>query len=380
MKNFSVVPLLLLANIYGLDVIGITSTTHITGEYLMLSQGEDILRIHLSSGNLESLPITNLSIPSAIEFDSKRDCFLLSHYDNIERHCLDQNKSSMVMATYGLKDVDVLAYDWLSSLLYFSDWRGKIEAVSSVGGVSMTGHNYYMRRTVVIVGSEVRVHGLAVHPPMGYLYWTQHGANDAQNTSVCRANLDGSNAQVLIRPPQVLKPHSLAIDYVSGRMYWFDTVINNIGSCDLNGDDYHSDLKFNDEFISGISVLNDIIYWLQSSNDENHNRTTLMVYNLRTKTKSSLLSSTRWLRNLHVYGAESQTGTNLCNDESHDCTHVCVGSPGGEFRCLCPDGMTMTDSGACECSYGDEEQCLRNSNVCVGDQFKCLSDGHCFEA
>lgn len=353
-----------------------------SSEYMLTSGYTDILRFQLPSGRLEKILLTNLTYMDGMEFDTKRNCFFIKYHDSIERRCLDQEKPPVELASYGINGVSTLAYDWLTDLLYFADTRGKIVALATTEAAAEE-EDYFMRRTIVITGPTTYTSGLAVHPPLGYLYWTQHGDWKAYsfNASVYRANLDGSNVQLLMRRPQVAKPIDVTIDYANDRLYWIDELISYIGSCDLNGDDFRIDVEFETKPTTSyqISVLNDVIYWLQSPYNFNRNET-IIAYDSRTKTNTTVVLSTERPVDFRVYGAASQSGTNACNDGTHNCTHLCVGAPGEKFRCLCPDGMNMTDAGQCECLHGGAKECFLRAPMCVGDDFQCISDGKCIRS
>ena len=62
----------------------------------------------------------------------------------------------------------------------------------------------------------------------GKIYWV-----DVTNDNVRRADLDGSNDEVLVAGQT--SPLGIAVDPTGGKIYWTDNGTNNIQSADLNG-------------------------------------------------------------------------------------------------------------------------------------------------
>ncbi len=60
--------------------------------------------------------------------------------------------------------------------------------------------------------------GIALDLGAGKMYWTEH----VPSGSIHRANLDGSNRQVLIPDGQTFRPQGIALDLTNNKMYWTD--------------------------------------------------------------------------------------------------------------------------------------------------------------
>ena len=101
----------------------------------------------------------------------------------------------------------------------------------------------------------------------GKMYWTQWGGD----ASISRANLDGSNIELLIKS-SVIGIHtdirSIALDVAGGKMYWTDGR-NGVGMSNLDGSNV---TKFNtpDYTTGGITLdlHNSSIYWIDSEGFE----------------------------------------------------------------------------------------------------------------
>jgi hypothetical protein len=55
-----------------------------------------------------------------------------------------------------------------------------------------------------------------------------------------------------------------------------------------------------------------------------------------------------------VFAHSVQEGINACSNTTRTgCTHICVGMPHGNFRCLCPDNM-KPEGKTCLCASGEK--------------------------
>jgi hypothetical protein len=64
--------------------------------------------------------------------------------------------------------------------------------------------------------------GIVVDVEAGHLYWTNMGVPNANDGSIERANLDGSNVTHIVRPGDTFTPKQLQIDRKSRKLYWSD--------------------------------------------------------------------------------------------------------------------------------------------------------------
>ncbi len=95
----------------------------------------------------------------------------------------------------------------------------------------------------------------------GKMYWTQWEGN----ASISRANLDGSNIELLINPGD---KQSLALDIAGGKMYWTDG-FNGIGMSNLDGSNVNNfqTPKFTTRGIT-LVLSNGTMYWIDGEGTE----------------------------------------------------------------------------------------------------------------
>ena len=77
-------------------------------------------------------------------------------------------------------------------------------------------------RKVIVTGCEMP-DGIAIDVAAGHIYWTNMGTNLATNDgSIERADLDGSNREVIVPRGATFTPKQLHLDKQNGKLYWCD--------------------------------------------------------------------------------------------------------------------------------------------------------------
>lgn len=343
-----------------------------TSEFLVVAQRDKISRINLADGVKEVFPITGLKNVIAIDFDVKHNCVFWADImtDTIGRQCLNGNETTEILVETELASVEGMSYDWIAEMLYFVDgMRLKIEAVKT------SNHSFgRMRRTVIPSSKLAKPRGIVVHPIAGYIFWTDW---NAFNPSVSRATLDGENRVELFHHPEVFWPNGITIDYIAERIYWVDASKDYIASSDLNGKSFqkilHSDTRVEHPF--AVAVFKDFMFWddwkMNSvfSADKDHG---ILI---RTIAEEMLN-----LMDLKVYAHSIQEGSNACTNGTgvNKCSHICIGTPKNEYKCLCPDGMRLNDGGS-DCLCPGEVKpfanntCAQNHNTCAPGFYSCAN-------
>ncbi len=113
----------------------------------------------------------------------------------------------------------VLCLGWSSSVagnpnarIYFLDLRGKLVSATPDGG----------DRKVLIEGMKGQPDGIAVDVEAGHIYWTNMGDYAADDGSIERSNLDGSNVTTIVKTGGTWTGKQLVLDQHNGKLYWSD--------------------------------------------------------------------------------------------------------------------------------------------------------------
>src|SRR5258705_6395452 len=77
--------------------------------------------------------------------------------------------------------------------------------------------------------------GIVVDTAAGHLYWTNMGNPSANDGSIERANLDGSNVTHIVPPGATFTPKQLQLDEKNRKLYWCDREGMRVMRANLNG-------------------------------------------------------------------------------------------------------------------------------------------------
>jgi len=76
-------------------------------------------------------------------------------------------------------------------------------------------------KTIVSEGRKLP-DGIVVDVAAGHIYWTNMGSLKANDGSIDRADLDGSNVTSIVPPGGTFTPKQLQLDKKNGKLYWCD--------------------------------------------------------------------------------------------------------------------------------------------------------------
>lgn len=230
-----------------------------------------------------------------------------------------------------------------------------------------------MRRTIVDEKHLRKPRGIALHPAVGYMFWSDW---NAENPSITRANLDGTGIRRFFDKTVVEWPNGLTVDYIASRLYWVDGKRDYIASCDLHGD-YLKIIISKYNVVShpfAIAVFKDMMYWDDWKNnaiyvaDKDQVNVTNQIQTIYSKQQPGLMD-------LKVFAHSLQEGRNNCSGSP--CQFICVSKPRG-YKCLCPDGM-VESVGKCLCPGNVEPlnmTCPKLDNTCNPEHTSC-ANGAC---
>jgi len=119
--------------------------------------------------------------------------------------------------------------------LAFHEGQDKVYWVESAwNGARILRANPDWTGTEVLLAGGSAFRGLALDEAGGRMYWTS--SNLSEGAKIRRANLDGSNLQVLVElGTSGSNPRGIALDVAAGKMYWADLGLGQIGRANLDG-------------------------------------------------------------------------------------------------------------------------------------------------
>ncbi|XP_026528639.1 low-density lipoprotein receptor-related protein 2-like [Notechis scutatus] len=228
----------------------------------------------------------------------------------------------------GIKS-DSIAVDWLGRNLYWTDGTSG-QILATWLNITWKGNPVY---TVVLENLE-QPRSLALHPLDGFIYWCEIGVE----SKIKKAGMDGSNKEVLI-DDGIGWPTSIAIDFLSWRIFWSDDKIHSIGSAFLDGSDMKIFQLAEIHSPFSVSIFEDYIYW-----SDMQTRIVQMIDKRTAKNRRVLLKSHGQPYGLKVMHEVLQPGApNPCVEVG--CSYLCLLSPSKKGSCHCPLEFVLSSDG-----------------------------------
>jgi len=134
-------------------------------------------------------------------------------------------------------------------------------------------------RRVVLDGLKRIPDGIEVDVEAGHIYWTNMGTPTANDGSIERADLDGTNRKTIVPPGATFTPKQLKLDKRGGKIYWSDREGMRVMRANLNGSDLETLVDTSNgetrpgrdatKWCVGIAVDHDggKVYWTQKGGD-----------------------------------------------------------------------------------------------------------------
>ena len=109
--------------------------------------------------------------------------------------------------------------------IFFLDLRGKLVSATPEGA----------DRQVLIEGLKGQPDGIAIDTEAGHIYWTNMGDYAADDGSIERSNLDGSNVTTIVKVGGTWTGKQLVLDKKNGKLYWSDREGMRVMRANLDG-------------------------------------------------------------------------------------------------------------------------------------------------
>jgi len=120
--------------------------------------------------------------------------------------------------------------------------------------------------------------GIVVDVAAGHIYWTNMGNPKANDGTIDRANLDGTNVTNIVPPGKTWTPKQLQLDVKNGKLYWSDREGMRVMRSNLDGSNIealvetgHGDADGPDARNWCVGIAIDVnggkFYWTQKGND-----------------------------------------------------------------------------------------------------------------
>lgn len=297
-------------------------------QILLLARRTDVRRISLDTPDYTDvvLQLDSVKHVVAIDYDPVDGYVYWSDDEvrSIRRARLDgADQEDLITTEVG--HPDGIAVDWIARNLYWTDTGTDRIEVARLNGTN---------RKVLITEGLLEPRAIVVDPEAGMLYWTDWG----KEAKIERAALDGTEREILINS-DLMWPNGLAIDQECDKLYWGDAQLDKIEMANLDGTGRKVLVSEELPHIFGFSLLGDYIYWTDWQK-----RSIERVDKVTGGRREVIIDQLPDLMGLKAVNVHEAYGTNLCQINNGDCSHLCLFKPNNTYVCACPMGLELTSN------------------------------------
>ncbi|XP_068084350.1 prolow-density lipoprotein receptor-related protein 1 [Anabrus simplex] len=317
-----------------------------------------------------SLLVYNLTSAVALDFDLQENCYYWSDVtilgSSLKRICGGSNSTPEVLHSATLRNADGLAVDWVARNLYWCDKGLDTIEVSKLNG------SY---RKVLINQGLQEPRAIALHPAMGFIFWTDWG----DHPHIGKAGMDGSNQRVIVNE-SLGWPNAITISFETNELFWADAREDFIAVSDLDGNNIKvvlsraSHSKVLPHHVFALAVFEDYVYW---TDWETKSVSRCHKYN-GSDAKSLIVTIHRPMdiQVLHPYRQKNLTH-NPCENNG-GCSTLCLLAPDGKHRCACPENYVLAADGVtCIANCSSAQFVCESTYKCIPFWWKCDTQDDC---
>ncbi|KAK7482464.1 hypothetical protein BaRGS_00026281, partial [Batillaria attramentaria] len=311
-----------------------TSAVHKESFFLVTdSRQRSVFYIDYETFSYVSLPLDRVHTPFAVDYDPEDGRIYWTDYTalDIRSARLDGTANRQLWASYNINSsLTGLAVDPLSRLVFYVDAGSKV-----IGMVTIESG---LHKTIITQDIDAP-RCITLDTMKGTMYWSDVGSTN----KIERANYDGSERRVLVTVGLHI-PNGLALDLPNNRLYWVDAAFDRVESMELNGNNRRIVYSRPLSHFFGLALHQDKLY-ITDWGPSGYLTSTSYLLELTTDGQNLKNKGTARgkLNDIHIYSEDTRVqGPNGCGNNRDVCSHICIPSPSNTYKCMCPDGQSLT--------------------------------------
>ncbi|XP_012944048.1 low-density lipoprotein receptor-related protein 1 [Aplysia californica] len=303
--------------------------------FLLFSQASEIHGLTLINQTGALAPISKISQAASVDFHAKKGYI---YWVDSDRRLISRIKRDLsgreTVVSEGISGAESLAVDWIGDNVYWTDQgHGTIEVAKLDGS----------KRYVLMHENIEKPGSIKLHPTKGYMYFADRGSYPR----IVRARLDGSEREDFVVSTEdmpVKSPYGLAVDYETDDLFWCDKDLNKIERVSPAGE-RHTLLAINLTDCMSLAVYGDDVYYADSTD---LNGSIKYVHKNGVKGIQVLKQNITNLKDIKVFDAKVQTGSNKCKENNGGCQELCLYRGEGAATCACSYTELAEDGRTCQ--------------------------------
>uniref|UniRef100_A0A8C1P3S5 Low density lipoprotein receptor b n=1 Tax=Cyprinus carpio TaxID=7962 RepID=A0A8C1P3S5_CYPCA len=224
-----------------------------------------------------------------------------------------------------------LAVDWVHGNIYWTDGELRTVSVATADGSK--------RKTLVSEGLQ-NPRAIVVDPH--FMFWTDWG----EAARIERSGLNGADRTALVTD-HIAWPNGVALDVLSGRLYWVDSKLHTLSSIGVNGDGRHTLIQDQHTLPHplALAVFEEKVFWTDVSNNGIWSASRVTGRDV-----AAVAEHLQWAEDIVLYHSLRQpSGRDWCRDAAvlnGGCEFLCLPAPqtnthSPKYTCACPDHLSL---------------------------------------
>lgn len=249
-----------------------------------------------------------------------------------------------------LSTTEAVAIDWIGRNLYWIDSTLKHIGVSTKEG---------LHRTTLISENISKPRSMAIDSRFGYLFWSDW---EEEEPRIERSTLAGEERSAIFNLKQIggAWPNGITLDYVKKRIFFLDARSKEIHTVDYSGAKHQRILK-NLDYLHhpfAITIYENNVFWTDWRlgsvvKADKFTGANVTIFH-QSSTQPFDIKVMHPSRQPWDYNGEGQGKIIISPCENTNCSHLCLLSKDGLFKCACPHMMRLNNANKAVCEKVDE--------------------------
>ncbi|KAF7489353.1 hypothetical protein SSS_07649 [Sarcoptes scabiei] len=309
-----------------------------TDMQLMFVHHSSIYRMDWTGSSLEL--IMNATAASGLDFHYAKNILFWSDVETRKIYSINLDPNRPTKFT---KEISVfytwtpmsIAIDWIANKIYICDTHNqKIDIMEFDGS----------HHSIVISQNLTAPLDIALDPTRGLMFFTD-------NDNINRALMDGTQRKTIVSN-FIYKATGITLDYVTQRIFWCDSQLDQIVTVNYEGQERHTIIRGSTKVPSPVrmTVFENYAYWTDSTRQGvlrlNLYKTSDIEILYRERT---IVKEPRSIKSVHAL--RQPIVFNPCFTDNGKCEHMCVLTRNGfdnsfalGYRCACDIGYELADN------------------------------------